>query len=463
MKKYGLLVAMLLGSLPGAAMAQEQTVWKFDNLTQIGGMTPKVEGGPTVVDSPVGKAVQFNGTDTAMVFPSRPLVGAKTFTEEVILHPDVGAPAKSEQRVLHIAETDPKTGLNAALLPSGHGDPIPRIMCEIHETNGQWFLHVYFTAYGQGKAAYRLNSTTKLHPYGAWYAVALTYDGKVFRSYVDGVQQAEEPAIFVPQGPGRVAVGTRMDHATFLAGSNFKGAIAEARFTTRALAPSELLRVPAKTVNAGADGIFDNSSLSNIADWVSDRAGPRKADVQQKADSAIPFEQAKSNSASLATAINTLGCAASCAALANSISKPGVIDAVYTSGVIVEKESTEDYLYNLTVVAADKKSGEVGAETVSVTLGTTPPTHRVVHLTASCIVQSQRNGSSFVSAFWTTAPSSKAPDLHAGDTVAVTASACHAAFGDGMQTVTHANFMYEGGKTLSLAKPHFEYVAAGPQ
>jgi hypothetical protein len=469
MSKYGVLIALLLSGMAGSAMAQEQTVWKFDNLTRIAGMTPKVEGDPTLVDSPVGKAVQFNGTDTAMVFPSRPLVGAKTFTEEVILHPDTGAAAKSEQRVLHISETDPKTGLDAALLPSGHGDPIPRIMCEVHETNGQWFLHVYFTAYGQGKAAYRLNSTTKLHPYGAWYAVAMTYDGKIFRSYVNGVLEAQEPAVFVPQGPGRVAVGTRMDHASYLAGSNFKGAIAEARFTARALAPGELLKVPSKTAEVAATGgVFDNASLSTAANWVGDRTGPKRGDVQQKATlpdaTATQFEQAKRNSAPLATAITTLGCGASCAALASSISGPGaVMDAIYTTGAVVEKESTEDYLYNLTVVSADKKSGEVGAETVSVTLGTAPPTHRVVHMAASCIVQSQRNGSGFVSAFWTTAPSATAPDLHPGDTVSVTAPACGAAFGNGFKTVKQASFLYEGGKPLSLAKPHFEYVAAGPQ
>ena len=90
--------------------AKDSTVFKFDNLSRIGGIAPKVEGSPQLVDSPVGKAVQFNGKDTALFFPERPLVGAKTFTIEAIFRPEGGA---LEQRWMHIAETDPKTGLDA--------------------------------------------------------------------------------------------------------------------------------------------------------------------------------------------------------------------------------------------------------------------------------------------------------------------------------------------------------------
>ncbi len=55
----------------------------------------------------MGKAVQFNGKDTGLFFPGRPLVGAKTFTIEAIFRPEGG---DFQQRWMHIAETDPKTG-----------------------------------------------------------------------------------------------------------------------------------------------------------------------------------------------------------------------------------------------------------------------------------------------------------------------------------------------------------------
>jgi hypothetical protein len=85
-----------------SAAGAEQTVWRFDNLSRIGGMSPKVEGSPQLVTSPVGRAVQFNGSDTALFFPGRPLVGAKAFTIEAVFRPEGG---DFQQRWMHIAET----------------------------------------------------------------------------------------------------------------------------------------------------------------------------------------------------------------------------------------------------------------------------------------------------------------------------------------------------------------------
>jgi hypothetical protein len=217
-----------------------------------------------------------------------------------------------------------------------------------------------------------------------------------------------------------------------------------------------------------ADGIFDSTPLSGAANWVGERTPSGKADLQKleilSSGDTTTFENAMHDSAPLAAAIDTLGCAAACAGLANAVVHPSpLVDVIYTTGAILNQESTEDYLYNLTIVGADKQSGEVGSETISVTLHTTPPTHNMVTLKAACILQSNRNGSGFVTAYWTTAPSASAADLHPGDTVSVTAPACHSAFGTAGKSITKAHFMYEGGKTLSLAKPHYQFVAAGPQ
>ena len=70
--------------------------------------------------------------------------------------------------------------------------------------------------------------------------LAQTYDGKTYRSYVNGVLQAEAAIGFKPQGPGHVSVGARINRVSY-----FHGAILEARFTPRALAPEEFLTVPA--------------------------------------------------------------------------------------------------------------------------------------------------------------------------------------------------------------------------
>jgi hypothetical protein len=50
-----------------------------------------------------GQGGEFNGSDTALFFPSRPPVGAKSFTIEAIFRPEGG---EFQQRWMHIAETD---------------------------------------------------------------------------------------------------------------------------------------------------------------------------------------------------------------------------------------------------------------------------------------------------------------------------------------------------------------------
>jgi hypothetical protein len=235
MSRCSIAIVTLLGVLTISASdswAQEQTVWKFNNLSKIGGLTPKVEGAPKLVDSPVGKAVQFNGADTALFFPDRPLVGAKAFTIEAIFRPEGGA---FEQRWMHIVETDPKTGLDAN--PGGTSDPNPRFMFEVRVKDGQWYLDAFVNSAAGSKA---LIDPKKLHPIYQWYAVAQTYDGKTYRSYVNGVLENEaDDVAFTPHGPGHTMVGVRINHVNW-----FKGSVAEARFTTTALKPGEFLKVP---------------------------------------------------------------------------------------------------------------------------------------------------------------------------------------------------------------------------
>ena len=234
MSRCSIAIAAFLGVVAISASdtwAQDGKVWKFDNLSHIGGMTPKVEGSPQLVDSPVGKAVQFNGKDTGLFFPGRPLVGAKTFTIEAIFRPEGG---DFEQRWMHIAQTDPKTGLDAN--PGGTSDPNPRHMFEVRVKDGQWYLDAFVNSASGSKA---LIDPKKTHPIDQWYAVAQTYDGKTFRSYVNGVLENEGEIAFTPDGPGHMMVGVRMNHVNY-----FKGSVAEARFTDRALKPSEFLKLP---------------------------------------------------------------------------------------------------------------------------------------------------------------------------------------------------------------------------
>ena len=233
--KHALLTAAMAAALMTTALpaGAKQSEWRFNNLKRIGGMSPKVEGDPQLVDSPVGKAVQFNGKDTGLLFPSRPLVGAKTFTIEAIFRPEGG---DFQQRWMHIAETDPATGLDAN--PGGTADPNPRFMFEVRVVKDQWYLDAFVQSKAGSKA---LAFPEKLHPLNQWYAVEQTYDGKTYRSYVNGVLEGEGDVGFTPHGPGHIMVGVRMNRVNY-----FKGSVALARFTDKALAPEAFLKVPAK-------------------------------------------------------------------------------------------------------------------------------------------------------------------------------------------------------------------------
>jgi hypothetical protein len=200
-------------------------VWTFDRLENVGGHKTTVLGNPRVVDSPVGKAVEFDGQDDALFIESHPLAGAGTFTWEAIFRPDGG---EKEQRWFHLNELDPKTGT----------DTDNRMLFEIRVVEDKW----YFDAYNQSGASNKaLINRAALHPLGAWYHVAAVYDGKEFSNYVDGVKEGSAELQLAPQGAGHASVGVRINKVFY-----FKGAVHLARFTRRALPPAEFLRVASK-------------------------------------------------------------------------------------------------------------------------------------------------------------------------------------------------------------------------
>lgn len=199
-------------------------LWTFDRIDQIGGHRTKILGHPRVIDSPAGKAVEFNGKDDALFVDVHPLAGADAFTWEVIFRPDAdGAP---EQRFFHLAERDEKTG----------ADTDTRMLFEIRIKDGHWFLDSFVLS---GDASRTLFNRDHLHPFGKWYHAAMVYDGQEFRNYVGGVQENAGELHLMPQRAGHSSMGVRINLRDY-----FKGAIATARMTRRALSPEEFLKIP---------------------------------------------------------------------------------------------------------------------------------------------------------------------------------------------------------------------------
>lgn len=204
-------------SLP-APGRPEQVVWTFDRLENVGGEVTTPEGGPTSIDSPWGQATRFDGVDDALFIERHPLAGAETWTIECLIRPDGGA---FEQRFLHLAE----------LAPPGSEDPYSgtRILFEIRVEGAEWWLD----AYARGPTySHTLIFPEHRHPVGRWFHVAQSFDGAMYRCYVDGALQGEAPLAYAPQGPGRTSVGVRNNRVSW-----FNGALREARFTRAALSP----------------------------------------------------------------------------------------------------------------------------------------------------------------------------------------------------------------------------------
>ncbi len=195
----------------GRGSGSSTEIWTFDSLDRIGGLRPQIEGSPTLVDSPLGRAVAFDGVKDVLFLDTHPLAGAARFTFEALFRPDGGA---FEQRWFHLesgAGSDPtaKTG--------------SRMLFEIRVEGNDWYLDTFVLGPGYRQP---LIVPEKRFPLGRWYHVAQSYDGTTYRAYVNGVLQAEAMLAFTPQGPGRASVGMRMNKV-----SPFRGAVRAAAFT----------------------------------------------------------------------------------------------------------------------------------------------------------------------------------------------------------------------------------------
>ena len=229
------VASLWMGPAPARGLAglPASVTWTFDRLDRIGGHPTRIEGNPSVISTPIGKAVQFDGVHDALFIDDHPLAGAKTFTFEAIVRPDGG---DFEQRWFHLAERDGKTGQVTTIDPKTRVDANSRFLFELRVVGSEWYLDAFVNGPGYSHA---LMFPDKRHPLGRWYHVAQVYDGAEYRSYVNGELQGKAAIRYTPQGPGSAAIGVRLNRVNY-----FKGAVSQARFTPRALMPSDFVKIP---------------------------------------------------------------------------------------------------------------------------------------------------------------------------------------------------------------------------
>ena len=74
-RKTLLLIVMAVLAAAAGRAAQNgprQTTWTFDRLDNIGGLSVKAEGNPKVIETPLGKAVEFDGVDDSLYIDRHP-------------------------------------------------------------------------------------------------------------------------------------------------------------------------------------------------------------------------------------------------------------------------------------------------------------------------------------------------------------------------------------------------------
>lgn len=192
--------------------------WKLDNLKKVGGSKIAVIGAPQIVKASKGKAVQFDGAHDGLLVEVNPVAGARAFTIEAVIRPDAGG--LEEQRWMHIQESAADN----------------RVMLETRLRGGEWFLDTFIKNGPRPEDGRTLFDEQFKHPVGAWYHIALVYDGATMRNYVDGREELSGPLAVAPLVAGRTSIGVRQNRVYW-----FKGAIRLARFTPRALAPREFI------------------------------------------------------------------------------------------------------------------------------------------------------------------------------------------------------------------------------
>ena len=225
-RNMGILIRALGGAQPptGAPMQNDQSraiEWRLDDVRVVGGHAVTTAGTPRVVDTDLGKAVEFNGTTDGLFLDVNPLAGLARFTIEVLFWP---APDGAlEQRFVHFEEA--KTG-NRALIEL-------RLLPE-----PSFYLDTYLRF---GATGLTLAEPGKIHRPAAWHAAALVYDGKTMTHYVDGVPELSGDVSFSPLGTGTSSIGVRQNRVSW-----FKGRIHTVRVTPAPLDASRLLKTTGK-------------------------------------------------------------------------------------------------------------------------------------------------------------------------------------------------------------------------
>jgi hypothetical protein len=208
-----ILPIILLSILFTFPILAKSTTWKLNNLQKIGGHKTEILGNPKLIKD----AIEFDGIDDGIFIDTNPIEGFSTFTIEAIFRPD--ADGAKEQRWFHIEQ-----------FPAAE----VRALMETRLVGNEWFLDTFLKS---GDDRLPLYAENFKHQVGKWYHVALVYDGKVMKHFVDGKLELSGEVIFKPMSKGKISFGVRQNKVYW-----FKGAIKKVRFTDKVFSPDKFMK-----------------------------------------------------------------------------------------------------------------------------------------------------------------------------------------------------------------------------
>ena len=173
-----------------------------------------VLGDPTIIDSPYGNAVQFDGVDDGFLLKEMPLKDLSEFTIEMIIRFDRGG--TEEQRYFHTGTVKQD-----------------RVLMEMRSGENTWYLDGMFESKTKWVV---LMDSVLTHPLDEWYHIAFTVENGKQVTFVNGKKELEGTVEFSPIVDGSTSIGVRQNKISW-----FKGAIYCIRITGKVLRPCEFL------------------------------------------------------------------------------------------------------------------------------------------------------------------------------------------------------------------------------
>lgn len=235
MKKIALLLAAVLGTSLFAAEAPAPIIDVPMNEGKTEEIKDYAPGKAKVtvifpekfnwVEGPSGQALHFNGENgnvkrgAVNIKMPRTLDLSKGYTFSMLVRPDESMPKTGQHYIFKYADANAK--------------------CAGIQLFISWYMFWHRTGTAD-KTMYDLQTNTSKRAItgGKWYNVALVFDGKVAKTYVDGVLAASKPAKV--ENPKHVSI-LRIGASTEVgAGYGFKGSISNFKVFDRALTDAEI-------------------------------------------------------------------------------------------------------------------------------------------------------------------------------------------------------------------------------